>query len=104
MVTTKKKTSTDDKITKQTKASNKTWPKIVQGTHLTVKTFEDGRTELAWDDEALLREVQIAILKAESRIPVDIKPNVKAKAVKKITESTKHKEVKSKVTTKKSKS
>ena len=25
------------------------WPKMVQGTHLTVKTFEDGHTELIWD-------------------------------------------------------
>lgn len=37
------------------------WPKIVQGTHLTVKTFEDGRTELVWDDEALLQEVRAAL-------------------------------------------
>ncbi len=29
------------------------WPKINQGSHLTVKTFEDGRTELVWDDEQL---------------------------------------------------
>ena len=37
------------------------WPKINQGTHLTVKTFEDGHTELVWDDEQLLKEVQEAI-------------------------------------------
>jgi len=36
------------------------WPKISQGTHLTVKTFEDGRTELVWDDAQLLKEVQEA--------------------------------------------
>lgn len=42
------------------------WPVINQGTHLTVKTFEDGRTELIWDDEVLLAEVQAAIMKAES--------------------------------------
>lgn len=36
------------------------WPKISQGTHLTVKTFEDGRTELVWDDEQLLKEVKEA--------------------------------------------
>ena len=47
------------------------WPKMNQGSHLTVKTFEDGSTELIWDDEALLRDVQAAILKAESVIPVD---------------------------------
>ncbi len=38
------------------------WPKINQGSHLTVKTFEDGSTELIWDDEALLKDVQDAIL------------------------------------------
>ncbi len=37
------------------------WPKINQGSHLTVKTFEDGRTELVWDDEQLLKEVREAI-------------------------------------------
>lgn len=41
------------------------WPKISQGTHLTVKTFEDGRTELIWDDEQLLKEVQEAIASYE---------------------------------------
>jgi alpha-amylase/alpha-mannosidase (GH57 family) len=46
------------------------WPKINQGSHLTVKTFEDGRTELIWDDEQLLKEVRAAILKAESVLPV----------------------------------
>ena len=38
------------------------WPRLVQGSHLTVKYFEDGRTELIWDDEALTREVNAAIL------------------------------------------
>lgn len=52
------------------------WPKISQGSHLTVKTFEDGRTELIWDDEALLRDVQEAIAGAEL---IDMKPAVKAK-------------------------
>jgi hypothetical protein len=37
------------------------WPKMQQGTHLTVKTFEDGSTELVWDDEQLLKEVREAI-------------------------------------------
>ena len=50
------------------------WPKITQGSHLTVKTFEDGRTELIWDDDALLAEVKAAILKAESTIPVEATP------------------------------
>ncbi len=41
------------------------WPKINQGSHLTVKTFEDGRTELVWDDEALMRDVLAAIASVE---------------------------------------
>lgn len=54
------------------------WPIINQGTHLTVKTFEDGSTELIWDDEALLNEVIDAISQYESVTP-DMKPSVKAK-------------------------
>jgi len=61
MATRKKKT---------VNALNDDWPKINQGTHLTVKTFEDGRTELEWDDDALLAEVRAAFLKAESVLPV----------------------------------
>lgn len=64
--------SKHDKKQKANKPSG-VWPKIVQGTHLTVKTFEDGRTELVWDDEALLNEVRAAIKS------VEIKPAVKAK-------------------------
>ena len=62
------------------------WPKMVQGTHLTVKTFEDGHTELVWDWDALLSEVRNAILKAESVMPVtnEVKPAVKAKLNKKV--------------------
>jgi hypothetical protein len=41
------------------------WPKISQGTHLTVKTFEDGSSELVWDDEQLLKEVTEAIASYE---------------------------------------
>ena len=41
--------------TKKTK-----WPKVTTGTHLTVTTYEDGRTELEWDDEQLLKEVREA--------------------------------------------
>lgn len=53
------------------------WPKINQGSHLTVKTFEDGRTELVWDDEALARDVKEAIEAYELE---NLKPAVKAKA------------------------
>ena len=61
------------KIEELVNVSSSEWPKINQGSHLTVKTFEDGRTELIWNDEALLRDVQMAILSIESRIPVEIK-------------------------------
>lgn len=58
------------------------WPKMNQGTHLTVKTFQDGRTELVWDDAQLLKEVQEAIMQYELG---QKKPAVRAKAVKKKT-------------------
>jgi len=59
----KKKEHTHHTKTKTTKSKNvvqETWPKVVQGTHLTVTTHEDGRTELKWDDAALLEEVRAA--------------------------------------------
>lgn len=57
------------------------WPKIVQGTHLTVRTFEDGKTELVWDWDALVNEVRMACLRAESNVPVltETKPKRKGK-------------------------
>ncbi len=68
-----------------TKKSKSTWPKVVQGTHLTVTTYEDGRSELVWDDEQLLKEVREAIASAE------VKPSVKAKSNKKVPEAMKRK-------------
>jgi len=53
------------------------WPKINQGSHLTVKTFEDGRTELIWDDEALARDVAEAI----ASVSVVPKKKTKKKAI-----------------------
>ena len=47
------------------------WPIINQGSHLTVKTFEDGRTELLWDDEALARDVCEAIASVENKTKGD---------------------------------
>jgi hypothetical protein len=52
-------------------------PTMVQGSHLTVLTFPDGRTELKWNDEALLNDVRAAILKAESVLPVEAKTRKK---------------------------
>ena len=50
------------------------WPKIVQGTHLTVKTFEDGKTELIWDWDALVNEVREACASV-----AETKPKAKSK-------------------------
>jgi hypothetical protein len=56
-------------------------PTVVKGNHLTVTTYPDGRTELVWDDEALLKEVQDAILSVEQAI----KPAVKSTRKKKVS-------------------
>lgn len=60
------------------------WPKIVQGTHLIVKTFEDGHTELIWDWDALVNEVREACASAEL---ANMKPAVKAKSKKSVAKS-----------------
>ena len=62
--------------TKTKKADTGSWPKVTVGSHLTVRTYEDGRTELEWDDEALMRDVQEALASVE---PKKLKPAVKAK-------------------------
>ena len=49
------------------KAKKQTWPKVVKGNHLTVKTFEDGHTELIWDDDALLAEIRTALAVHEAK-------------------------------------
>ena len=55
-----------------------TEPTVVKGSHLTVITHPDGRTELEWDDAALERDVKEAI---EAYELSQLKPAVKAKAV-----------------------
>lgn len=66
MATRKKKTEVimSADVAEMTNRPSGGWPKIQQGTHLTVKTFEDGSTELVWDDEALLNEVRLALATA----------------------------------------
>lgn len=49
---------------------------VVKGSHLTVTTFQDGRTKLEWDDAALLKEVRDAI---ETYELSQLKPAVRAK-------------------------
>lgn len=58
----------------------KSYPYVVVGTHLTVTEHEDGRTQLEWDDAALLREVQAAIRTWELS---QAKPAVRARASRK---------------------
>ena len=78
MATRKKKTTVIESadVAEMSNKPSGNWPKITQGTHLTVKTFEDGHTELVWDDEVLLNEVREAIAGAEL---ADMKPAVRAK-------------------------
>lgn len=65
------------KTTKSSKIkSTEVWPKVVKGSHLTVTTFENGQTELVWDDEALAKEVREAIMQYELS---QKKPAVRAK-------------------------
>lgn len=53
--------------------------KVVKGSHLTVTTYPDGRTELEWDDEALMRDVREAIASVET---LDNKPKRSPRAKK----------------------
>lgn len=78
-ITAKKRPAAKKASTKKTpNVASNGWPKIQQGTHLTVRTFEDGKTELIWDDEQLLKEVREAIANHELS---QLKPAVKAKAI-----------------------
>ena len=55
---------------------------VVKGSHLTVTIYPDGRTELEWDDEALMRDVREALAVFASVTTVVEKPKRKAKAAK----------------------
>ncbi len=61
---------------KKTAETETTEPTVVVGSHLTVTTYPDGRTELEWDDEALAREVREA---TEAYELAQKKPAVRAK-------------------------
>ena len=47
-------------------------PKVEKGSHLTVTTYPDGRTELQWDDTALLRDVQNALTDYEKTVKLAV--------------------------------
>jgi hypothetical protein len=57
---------------------------IQVGSHLTVSTYSDGRTELEWDWDALVKEVREACANAEL---ANMKPAVKAKSKKSVAKS-----------------
>jgi hypothetical protein len=59
-------------------------PTVVKGSHLTVTTFPDGRTELLWDWDALVNEVREACASVEL---ANTKPLVKAKSKKSVAKS-----------------
>lgn len=54
------------------------------GSHLTVSTYSDGRTELEWDWDALVKEVREACASAEL---ANMKPAVRAKSKKSVAKS-----------------
>lgn len=90
MATKKKDTTAEDSLMIATDAKSLVnvpsngWPKINQGTHLTVKTFEDGHTELVWDDKQLMKEVKEAIAAYEATV----KPKKKKKILNSVELST----------------
>jgi hypothetical protein len=51
-------------IAEETLQATDFWPKVNIGSHLTVIEYEDGKTELIWDDEALARDVREALKNA----------------------------------------
>ena len=59
-------------------------PDIVKGSHLTVITYHNGKTELEWDWDALVNEVRAACASVEL---ANTKPAVKAKSKKSIAKT-----------------
>ena len=59
-------------------------PTVTKGSHLTVTTFPDGRTELLWDWDALVKEVREACASVEL---ANTKPAVKAKSKKSVVKT-----------------
>jgi S-adenosylmethionine/arginine decarboxylase-like enzyme len=69
--------------TRKKKSAEVTEAVVVKGSHLTVTTYPDGRTELEWDDEALLHDVREALASvADTETIAPTKPKRKAKATK----------------------
>lgn len=60
--------------------------KVVKGSHLTVTTYPDGRTELEWDDAQLLKDVQEAIASVSTNVVEATETKVKKTRKKKVAE------------------
>ena len=59
-------------------------PTVVKGSHLTVTTYPNGKTELEWDWDALVNEVREACASVETK---PMKPAVKTKSKKSVVKS-----------------
>ena len=59
-------------------------PTVTKGSHLTVTTFPDGRSELKWDWDALVKEVREACASVEL---TNMKPAVKTKSKKSVVKT-----------------
>lgn len=46
------------------------YPIVEKGSHLTVTTYENGRKELVWDHDALMRDVQNAIAGLDNLVKI----------------------------------
>jgi hypothetical protein len=57
---------------------------VQKGSHLTVTTYPDGKTELEWDWDALVNEVREACASVEL---ANTKPAVKAKSKKSVAKT-----------------
>ncbi len=56
--TEKKSKASFKKVIVEKIPTEKMYPHVIVGTHLTVTEFANGATYLAWNDEALLKEIQ----------------------------------------------
>lgn len=52
---------------KKSTESNDSWPKVVQGSHSTITTYEDGTTEIVTDWAALAKDIDTAISAYEKK-------------------------------------
>lgn len=60
-------------------------PEVIVGSHLTVYKYANGKTELKWDDAALMRDVQEALDSVNKPDPKKVAKKVK-KAVEEVVE------------------